>query len=136
MATATTGRYAVAGKNLALLQDVIRRDPESYKEEFTQQHAHLENLMRLIELQPNFDDNSIDVEELAGVVNFLTATCPAFPNEVCFREFFFHNFKLLGKIIHRTPNVCSRRQVPATAGSAAIMSVQSVDDNAESWRRG
>jgi hypothetical protein len=71
-----SGRYTT--NNLALLQDVIRRNPESYRDEFNQQFTHFTNLINLIELQPNFEESSIDVDELTNVVGFLSATCPCY----------------------------------------------------------
>lgn len=79
---ATAGRYTAASNNLALLQDVIRRDPQSYRDEFTQQLDLFEDHLRLIELQPNFDENSVDTATIVEVVGFLTATGPSFPESV------------------------------------------------------
>ena len=78
----SSGRFAAVGNNLTLLQDVIRRDPFSYRDEFEQQLENFEDQIRLIELQPNFAENSVDVATVSEVLAFLTATSPAYPEAV------------------------------------------------------
>lgn len=64
--------------NLALLQEYLRRDPESYREEFGEHFRHFQQSMRLLELQPRAP-NRMGVEPLAELVNFLASVAHGFP---------------------------------------------------------
>lgn len=63
--------------NFALLQNLVRRDPESYYEEFLQQYAHYESLRDIFLLNPSTDDS----EEFAEMINFMSFVCGSYPKE-------------------------------------------------------
>ncbi len=46
-------RGALLTQNLPQLQNLIKRDPEAYKEEFLQQWVHYESIRRIFELNPS-----------------------------------------------------------------------------------
>lgn len=48
---AKRGRAAILPTNIILLQNLVKRDPESYHEEFLQQYAHYESLRDIFMLQ-------------------------------------------------------------------------------------
>lgn len=70
-------RAAILPTNIALLQNLVRRDPESYKEEFEQQYSHYESLRDIFLLSPSSDDG----EEFAELIGFVSAVCPSYPKE-------------------------------------------------------
>uniref|UniRef100_A0A914WUG2 Protein SDA1 n=1 Tax=Plectus sambesii TaxID=2011161 RepID=A0A914WUG2_9BILA len=72
-----SGRYLAAAHNLGLLQELVRKDPESYKEEFLEQFRHYETTLRLLELQPH--QHRMDLDPLLEVVNFLSTVAPSYP---------------------------------------------------------
>lgn len=59
---ATTG-------NLVLLNECLRRDPESYHDEFMEQFQHFLQFLKLLELEQDLHRSSID--KLNEVLNFL-----------------------------------------------------------------
>jgi len=54
-----SSRYVGLENNLASLQDLLKRDPESYKEEFLQQFRHYEHTLKLFQLQPSLDSSKL-----------------------------------------------------------------------------
>lgn len=46
--------------NLPQLQNLIKRDPASYKEEFMQQHNHYINLLEVFRLNPSQESKCLD----------------------------------------------------------------------------
>lgn len=70
-------RAAILPTNIALLQNLVRRGPESYHEEFLQQYSHYESLRDIYLLNPSSDDGE-DFEELIG---FVSAVCSCYPTE-------------------------------------------------------
>lgn len=73
-------RSALLPSNIILLQNLVKRDPESYKEEFLQQYSHYESLRDiLMENSSSLDQNGID-EELKDLIGFITAV------SVCYKE--------------------------------------------------
>lgn len=46
--------------NLPQLQNLIKRDPESYKEEFKQQYKHFQSLIDIFRLTPAENDKNLD----------------------------------------------------------------------------
>lgn len=54
-------------ENLPQLQNLIKRDPESYKEEFLQQHQHYKSVLEVFRLTPNKFNKSLD-----EIVTFLS----------------------------------------------------------------
>lgn len=70
-------RAAILPTNIILLQNVVRRDPESYHEEFVQQYSHYESLRDIFLTNPS-TSNSHEFSELIG---FVSAVCNCFPKE-------------------------------------------------------
>lgn len=46
--------------NLPQLQNLIKRDPASYKEEFEQQYRHYQNTVEVFRLNPSQTNKSLD----------------------------------------------------------------------------
>lgn len=69
---------AVLPNNIILLQNLVRRDPESYREEFLQQYAHYESLRDLFMSNPSGSQNGAEFAELIG---FVSAVCGCFSKE-------------------------------------------------------
>lgn len=63
--------------NIILLQNVVRRDPESYHEEFVQQYSHYESLRDIFLLNPTADQGS----DFADLIGFVSAVCSCYPKE-------------------------------------------------------
>lgn len=70
-------RAAILPTNFALLQNLVRRDPESYHEEFLQQYSHYESMRDIFLLNPSTEDS----EEFAEVINFMSFVCSSYPKE-------------------------------------------------------
>jgi len=70
--------------NLAQLQNVIKRDPESYKEEFLQQFRHFTSTLEVFELSPDKFNSSLDdlVMFLAQVAKCYGAEMKEFPDMI------------------------------------------------------
>ena len=66
---------------LAALQNVLKRDPEAYREEFLQQWRHSESNLDIFRLQPA--DSSQAFQEL---VSFVAAVAPCYPDVVEVRQ--------------------------------------------------
>lgn len=62
-------------ENLPQLQNLVKRDPESYKEEFLQQHQHYRSVLEVFRLAPNKFNKSLD-----EVVMFLAQVAHCYPN--------------------------------------------------------
>lgn len=71
-------RAAILPTNIILLQNVVRRDPESYHEEFLQQYAHYQSLRDIFLMNPSGADKGEEFGELLG---FVTAVCTCYPKE-------------------------------------------------------
>lgn len=74
---ARKGRAAILPTNFALLQNLVRRDPESYYEEFLQQYSHYESMRDIFLLNPSTEDS----EEFAEIINFMSFVCSSYPKE-------------------------------------------------------
>lgn len=70
-------RAAILPTNIILLQNVVRRDPESYHEEFVQQYSHYESLRDIFLMNPSADQGS----EFADLIGFVSAVCSCYPKE-------------------------------------------------------
>lgn len=70
-------RAALLPTNFALLQNLVRRDPESYYEEFLQQYSHYESLRDIFLLNPSTDES----EEFSEMINFMSFVCGSYPKE-------------------------------------------------------
>jgi len=68
---------AILPTNIILLQNLVRRDPESYREEFLQQYAHYESLRDIFVAS----QASHDATEFAELIGFVSAVCSCFPKE-------------------------------------------------------
>lgn len=88
-------RVGVLPNNIILLQNVVKRDPESYHEEFLQQYAHYESLRDIFLHNPTAADKNNEFGELIGFVGAVTACYPKetanFPNEL--REILLNNHR-------------------------------------------
>ncbi|KAG7662632.1 uncharacterized protein J8A68_003840 [[Candida] subhashii] len=71
-------RAAILPTNIILLQNVVRRDPESYHEEFLQQYSHYESLRDLFLMNPAGADRATEFGDLIG---FVSAVCACYPKE-------------------------------------------------------
>ncbi len=65
--SSNSGRGALLSTNLPQLQSLIKRDPESYKEEFLQQWNHYQSILNIFLVNP--DDQS---QHFRDVVTFVT----------------------------------------------------------------
>lgn len=70
-------RAAILPTNIILLQNVVRRDPESYHEEFVQQYSHYESLRDIFLMNPTADQGS----DFADLIGFVSAVCSCYPKE-------------------------------------------------------
>jgi len=71
-------RAAILPTNIILLQNVVRRDPESYYEEFVQQYYHYESLRDIFLMNPSGASKGTEFGELIG---FVSAVCDCYPKE-------------------------------------------------------
>lgn len=72
----TMARGVLLTANLPQLQNLIKRDPAAYKEEFLQQYNHYIATRQLFVLSP--DDNADHFREL---VSFIAQVAVCYPNE-------------------------------------------------------
>lgn len=70
-------RAAILPTNIILLQNVVRRDPESYHEEFVQQYSHYESLRDIFLMNPAADQGT----DFADLIGFVSAVCGCYPKE-------------------------------------------------------
>ena len=56
--------------NLAQLQNLIKRDPESYQEEFLQQWKHFQSNLEVFKLDPTIEAEAVD-----EVMKFIAQVC-------------------------------------------------------------
>nr|XP_050853172.1 protein SDA1 homolog [Vespula vulgaris] len=63
--------------NIPQLQNLIKRDPESYKEEFLQQYLHYKATLDIFNLAPNKFNKSLD-----ELVIFMTQVAHCYPDEL------------------------------------------------------
>ncbi|OVF04335.1 hypothetical protein A9F13_28g00352 [Clavispora lusitaniae] len=70
-------RAAILPTNIILLQNVVRRDPESYHEEFLQQYTHYESLRDIFLMNPSADQGS----DFGDLIGFVSAVCSCYPKE-------------------------------------------------------
>ncbi len=71
------GRFSATNGNLSLLQEFVRKDPESYKDEFLEQYHHYVQTLKLLQLQPH--QHRSDLQALINSVNFLATVAPHYP---------------------------------------------------------
>ncbi|KAI9569090.1 SDA1-domain-containing protein [Boletus coccyginus] len=70
------GRGALLAANLPQLQNLIKRDPAGYRDEFVQQYNHYDSIRQLFAISP--DDNAAHFREL---VAFIAQLAVCYPNE-------------------------------------------------------
>lgn len=70
-------RAAILPTNIILLQNVVRRDPGSYHEEFLQQYSHYESLRDIFLMNPSPDQGT----EFGELIGFVSAVCNCYPKE-------------------------------------------------------
>ena len=63
--------------NLPQLQNLIKRDADSYKDEFLQQYRHFESTLQVFELKPSDYNKSLD-----ELVMFLAQVAKCYPEEL------------------------------------------------------
>ena len=63
--------------NLPQLQNCIKRDPDSYKDEFMLQFRHFESLLDVVKINPSSPDKKF--EEL---VMFIAQVCSSYPEDL------------------------------------------------------
>lgn len=76
-------RAAILPTNIILLQNLVKRDPESYREEFLQQYAHYQSLRDIFMLN-SINNESTDesaMAEFMGAIGFVSQVCSCYPRE-------------------------------------------------------
>ncbi|CCG58592.1 Protein CBR-PRO-3 [Caenorhabditis briggsae] len=84
-------RFTMSERNLGLMQEIIRKDPESYKEEFLEQFNYFVQTMKLLHLQP--EQNRQETQSLQDSVLFLSGLAKHYPKEA--KQFADSLFELL-----------------------------------------
>lgn len=69
-------RAAILPTNIILLQNVVKRDPMSYHDEFTQQYLHYQSLRDIYLTNPQGDS-----QEFSDLIGFVSAVCNCYPKE-------------------------------------------------------
>lgn len=91
------GRAAILPTNIILLQNLVKRDPESYQEEFLQQYAHYESLRDIFMLQglsgsenggaagdvntSGSGSTTSTTDQLLELIGFVSQVCSCYPKE-------------------------------------------------------
>ncbi|KAG8741158.1 Severe Depolymerization of Actin [Ceratobasidium sp. 414] len=88
--TRKVGRGALLTSNLPQLQNLIKRDPVGYREEFLQQWNHYDSIRRIFELKP---DDDAQAERFRELVTFISHVAQCYPKETA--EFPTHLSQLL-----------------------------------------
>ncbi|CAL2047608.1 unnamed protein product [Caenorhabditis brenneri] len=84
-------RFTMSERNLGLMQEIIRKDPESYKEEFLEQFNYFVQTMKLLHLQP--EQSRQEMQSLMDSVLFLSGLAKHYPKEA--KQFSDSLFELL-----------------------------------------
>ncbi|CAJ0949991.1 unnamed protein product, partial [Mesorhabditis belari] len=79
-------RFVMSESNLGLMQEIVRKDPESYKEEFNEQLYFYTQTMKLLQLQPAM--HKLEVQSLLDTIIFLAGVAQFYPTEA--KEFSAH----------------------------------------------
>ncbi|KAB5592723.1 Required for actin cytoskeleton organization and cell cycle progression protein [Ceratobasidium theobromae] len=88
--TRKVGRGALLTSNLPQLQNLIKRDPVSYRDEFLQQWNHYDSIRRIFSLKP---DDDVQAERFRELVTFISHVSQCYPKETA--EFPTHLSELL-----------------------------------------
>ncbi|CDO96145.1 unnamed protein product [Kluyveromyces dobzhanskii CBS 2104] len=80
---AKRSRAAILPTNIILLQNLVKRDPESYREEFLQQYAHYQSLRDIFMLNSvnNESNDESAMTEFMGAIGFVAQVCSCYPRE-------------------------------------------------------
>ncbi|CAD5232524.1 unnamed protein product [Bursaphelenchus xylophilus] len=65
------------GDNLGLLGEFVRKDPESYKDDFDEQMTHFVELGKLLQIQPSM--HRMDIQPLLELTTFLSGVAFCYP---------------------------------------------------------
>ncbi len=65
--SSTSAANAAAIANLLTLQNLMRKDPDSYREEFLQQWRHYQSLLNIFKISP-----TRDTAHFCDLINFLS----------------------------------------------------------------
>uniref|UniRef100_A0A1I7WYT8 Protein SDA1 n=1 Tax=Heterorhabditis bacteriophora TaxID=37862 RepID=A0A1I7WYT8_HETBA len=98
-ASARYSRYTMSERNLGLMSEIIRKDPESYHEEFREQFDHYLHTMKLLHLQPQ--QHRMELQPLLDTVTFLSGLAKYYPCSNALLKRLYtkkKDMKLLGKI--------------------------------------
>lgn len=81
-----SNRGALLTSNLPQLQNLIKRDPQAYRDEFLQQWNHFQSIQRIWKLQSDMADDSHHFRELVSFIAQVAQCYPEqtkeFPNEL------------------------------------------------------
>ncbi|CAE6476948.1 unnamed protein product [Rhizoctonia solani] len=88
--TRKVGRGALLTSNLPQLQNLIKRDPVAYRDEFLQQWGHYDSIRRIFALKP---DDDAQAERFRELVTFISHLSQCYPKETA--EFPTHLSELL-----------------------------------------
>ncbi|KIM27293.1 hypothetical protein M408DRAFT_171912 [Serendipita vermifera MAFF 305830] len=79
-------RGALLASNLPQLQNLIKRDPQAYRDEFLQQWSHFQSIQRIWKMQPDAVEDGQHFRELVSFVAQVAQCYPEdtkeFPNEL------------------------------------------------------
>ncbi|EPB77997.1 NUC130/3NT domain protein [Ancylostoma ceylanicum] len=84
-------RYTMSERNLGLMMEIIRKDPESYREEFLEQFDHYLHTMKLLHLQPQ--QHRMELQPLLESITFLSGLAKHYPEQA--KEFSAHMVTVL-----------------------------------------
>ena len=76
MEQASSTRRVELSLKLPQLQNLIKRDPPAYRDEFEQQYRHFTSQLSLFRLNPSSNDS-----KFGSLVNFLSHTTPCYPDK-------------------------------------------------------
>lgn len=60
--------------DLAALQNLVKRDPEAYREEFELQRRHFDTQLQIFTLKPHADSDNFE-----SLITFLSHVAPSYP---------------------------------------------------------
>ncbi|GMR58810.1 hypothetical protein PMAYCL1PPCAC_29005, partial [Pristionchus mayeri] len=78
-ASGKINKFAMTERHLGFLQEMVRKNPESYKEEFLEQYEHFMQTIKLLHLQPV--QHRMDVQPLLDSITFLSGVVVFFKEE-------------------------------------------------------
>ncbi|KAH8116301.1 SDA1-domain-containing protein [Phellopilus nigrolimitatus] len=76
MVRSHAGRGVLLSSNLPQLQNLIKRDPAAYKEEFLQQWNHYRSILNIFQANPVEQS-----EQFRDMITFISQVAPCYPNE-------------------------------------------------------